>query len=222
MNKYLKISFALNIVTTVFVIVAYVMGTFNIHFVEDPLSSNGYDLLKYFTVQSNLLAGAASALTAWFTYKVIKGRATAIPKGVVIFKYLSVIGVSVTMFTVMFYLAPITKSGYFSLFVNSNLFFHFLAPLLSLLSFVLFEHTEVLTIKHTFFGMAHFVLYGAVYMIIAYSNMVGGVIPHEYNWYLLADPDPIVTVFTSAVMTALVYVVCLLVYIGNKKIKLAR
>ena len=217
MTKY-KTSLIMNVSITVMVVLAYIMGTFNIKIIPDEFTSNGYDLLKYFTVQSNLLAGAASAVMAVYEYKLIKGKISVLPKFVYFLKYVSVIGVGVTMFTVVFYLSPIASGGYFSLFTNSNIFFHFLVPLFALVSYVLFEHNDYLRFKHTFLGLIHFLLYGVAYMIVAYTHLSGGVIPNEYNWYLLASPNAIVTVITSVVMTALVYGVCVLVWLGNVKI----
>ena len=40
------------------------------------------------------------------------------------------------------YLGPISDGGITSLLMNSNLFFHFLIPIISILNFILFEKTD--------------------------------------------------------------------------------
>ena len=222
MSKRVKVSLVLNILIALFVVVAFLMGFFKWQFVEDDFSIGGVELLKYFTVQSNILAGVAALIFACYEIMLFKDRVLKVPDWVYTFKYIANVGVTVTFLTVAAFLAPVYAKHYYELFVNSNLFFHFLVPVLSFVSFIFFEPTDKIAFKTTFFGMAHFLLYGVVYMLVAYTHVSTWVsrAPDDlkvYNWYGFAYEDVPLTVLVTLVMCVMTYVVCFLLWFINRR-----
>ena len=220
MKKTVKISLILNITVAVMTVIALTMGLFGLTFVpHEEEVGGGIIIFKYFTVQANVLAGIASCVFAVYEIKMLTGKIGVIPKWIYSLKYASSIGVTITFLTVALYLAPISEMGYFYLFMDSNIFFHFLIPLTTFIGFVFFEHAET-SFKHTLFGFIHFFIYGIVYMSLALTHIENGEIPLEYNWYLLASPDPTFTLTVIFIMCVATYLVSVLVWLLNKKIKL--
>lgn len=215
MKKKSIISLDLNLLVVAMVIVAYIMGKYNLKFIEDNAENIGNRLLIYFTVQSNLFAAAVAIVMAVAQILYLKGKIAKLPKWLYVVKFVSVIGVMITMLTVVGYLAPLY--GFDKMFLNSNLFFHLLAPLTTFISFVFFERSDRINFADIFFGMIHFVVYGVVYMIVAFSHEENGVIPFEYNWYGLAAADVTITVFTSLIMTVFAFSVCILTWLLNRQ-----
>ena len=223
MNKRLKVSLTLNILIVAFVGVAFLMGLNKWQFVEDDMSIEGWELLKYFTVQSNILAGVAAAVFAVYEIMLFEDKVLKIPDWVYIFKYAANVGVTVTFLTVAVYLAPVYGEGnYFKFFYNSNLFFHFLVPVLSFVSFSFFELTDAITFKKAFWGMAHFTVYGAIYMAVAYTHVSTWESRaledlRAYNWYGFADVNVFLTVILVLIMCLMTYLICVATWFINKK-----
>ena len=223
MDKKIRVSLILNIVIAACVTIATVMTFCNIRISFDGLGeAKGIEPLKYFTIQSNLLTGLTAIALAVIEILFLKGKISRIPNVIYTLKFAFNVSVTLTMTTVVVYLAPTSENGYFSLFMNANFFYHFFVPLLSIVSFTFFEPTDTIPFKHTFFGVAHFLVYGAVYMAVAYSHM-GDAISKEqfivsYNWYGLANENVLFTVFSSVVMTAFTYFTALATWFLNRKI----
>ena len=91
--------------------------------------------------------------------------------------------VAFTMIITVFYLAPTSKHGYFSLFMNSNLFMHFITPMLCIISFVCFEHVEKPSFKLSFAGIIPMALYAAFYTPNVLLHLDNGKVNPEYDWY---------------------------------------
>ncbi len=212
----------MNVAVFLLVIVAFVMGFFKIQFITDNEARPGVDMFKFFTVQSNILAGIACAVLAVYEILYSHGRINAIPEWVYLFKYVSTIGVTLTMLTVVCFLGFIAPGGYFSLFINSNLFFHFVIPMITLISFVLFEHTEELKFFETTTGLFHSFFYGIFYMVNAYSHMEGGAIPAEHNWYGFAYPNVLFSVIMCVVMLAVTYGISVAIWALNRKVNIIK
>ena len=95
----------------------------------------GKRAFRFYTVLSNCLCAAASLLMALTTL------AGPVPRWVWTLKYIGTAAVTVTMLTVIFFLAPTFGKDWFNLLLKgaSNVFMHLLTPLLALISFCLLE-----------------------------------------------------------------------------------
>jgi diguanylate cyclase (GGDEF)-like protein len=145
----------------------------------------GAEAFKYFTVISNLMAGASSFVMAHYTGTHInKKREIRIPGWLYAFRLASVTSVMLTFFTVLFVLAPTYPTGFFSLYTGCNLFLHSVIPLLSLLGMVLFEGCGDLGYRAVPLAAAPMLVYAPFYAIPIFSDVSsGGAVAEGHDWY---------------------------------------
>ena len=114
--------------------------------------------LRFFTTLSNMLCAAACLLTA------LAINAGGIPEWIWMLKYIGTAAVTVTMLTVLFFLAPSFGKGALKVLLSgTDLFMHLITPLLALVSFCVFERRSM-TFCESLWGMLPVVLYGPVYL----------------------------------------------------------
>ena len=114
--------------------------------------------LRFFTTLSNMLCAAACLLTA------LAINAGGIPEWIWMLKYIGTAAVTVTMLTVLFFLAPTFGKGALKVLLSgTDLFMHLITPLLALVSFCVFEKRGM-TFCQSLWGMLPVVLYGPVYL----------------------------------------------------------
>ena len=69
------------------------------------------------------------------------------------------------------------------MYVNKNLFFHGIIPLLGIVNFIFFEKTDKLKFKHTFLGLMPIILYAFYYLINVLIHIENKRVSTEYDWY---------------------------------------
>ena len=118
----------------------------------------GKPALRFFTTLSNILCAAACLLTA------IAINAGGIPEWIWMLKYIGTAAVTVTMLTVLFFLAPSFGKGALKVLLSgTDLFMHLITPLMALVSFCVFERRGM-TFCRSLWGMLPVILYGPVYL----------------------------------------------------------
>ena len=113
-------------------------------------------LFRYFTVLSNLFCAAAAAITA------IAGAFGTLPLWVVLLKYTGTAAVTVTLLTVLLFLAP-SSGEWKKLLSGPDLIWHLICPLLAIVSFCAFEHKTRFGFGWTLLGVLPVLLYGIFY-----------------------------------------------------------
>ena len=98
-----------------------------------------------------------------------RGCFAALPEWIHLLKFMSTAAVSLTMFTVLFFLGP-TK-GYKKVLSGTSFYMHLVGPLLAIISLCFLENQVKLGFGKALLGMIPTVLYGAVYI---YEVMVVG------------------------------------------------
>lgn len=186
--KKAKLAFAFNIAIIIMVIIATIIMMAGLQILghSKTLTEEGFYALQFFTVDSNLLAGISSVIIIVYYLLIMKNKINEIPKWVSILRLCSVVGVSVTMMTTVFYLGFIAPDGYFSMFYNANLFYHLLVPLFCIISFVLFEEELLLPKKVCYYGLFPTAIYSIYYMYNVFSHYDHGVSFH-YDFYGFAQ-----------------------------------
>ncbi len=113
-------------------------------------------LFRYFTVLSNLLCAAASAvvLIAW--------TQGALPLWVILLKFVGTSAVTVTLLTVFLFLGPFSGE-WKHLLSGPDLFLHLFNPLLAIVSLVFFEHTDF-AFGYSLLALIPVLLYGVWYL----------------------------------------------------------
>ena len=164
------------------------------------LSAEGLRSLKYFTVLSNLLEGAAALVYAVCVARVLLGAAEGIPRWVQALKYAAAVSVGLTFLTVIVYLGP--KFGYKNMFLGSNLWFHLLVPVAAVLSFCLLERDGALPFAASFLAVLPMVLYGIGYVINLLLHGLGeGEDTHDWYGFAQGGAKIAAMVFAGMILT---------------------
>ena len=185
-NNKLKISLVLNCIIVIFTLIASFMMFTGLKFTngEEPvLETTKIGMFKFFTVDSNLLMGIISLIFILYEINVLKNKKEDIPKNIYILKLMSTTAVGLTFVTVFLYLGPISKGGIPSMIRNSNLFFHLLIPLLSMITFTMFEKTNKLKYRYSFWGLVPTMIYAIFYLINVLVHMENYKVSPTYDWY---------------------------------------
>lgn len=113
-------------------------------------------VMRFFTAQSNLFCGAVCLLTGIL---LLSG---AVPYWLLVLKYAATAAVTVTFLTVMLYLAPFGP-GYKFLLSGSDFFLHLVCPVLTILTYILWDHTGM-PFYMVLVGTLPVLLYGSLYL----------------------------------------------------------
>ena len=218
--KKLKISLILNIINAAFVTFACIAMMSGFHFMSDDtiLELANLSAFQFFTFDSNLLLGVVTIAFIVYEILLLRGRIAKIPRLIYLLKYVSTVAVALTMLTVVILLAPTAQKGYFSLFLNSNLFFHFVCPFLAIIIFGLFEKNNCLELKDTWYGIIPTFLYGVYYTINVFIHMENGKVDFVNDWYGFAQNGTFGIIISILMMFGGTYLICVLLYLLNKKV----
>ncbi len=201
MPKWLPLALDIGIATTVFVSwIAMMVAS------PDALSARGLGSLKYFTVLSNLLLGITCCIRIPYSLRFMK-EGCVNPHWLDLLLFVSVIGTSLTLLTVVFFLGPLY--GYLAMFAGANLFFHLLVPVAGFLQFEWFGNVGPVSFKESFFGLVPESLYAVFYVANFFTHLVRSDAPGVgpvYDWYgFVGDANPIRIVVVLLVMAIATY-----------------
>ena len=220
MNKRnLAISIILNFLIVIMTIAATIMmftGFRFMHGYEIILETTKLGMLKFYTVQSNILMGVTSFLFLIKEIKMIKNKSYEIPTFLYVLKLISTTSVTLTFFIVFTYLGPISKDGIPSMLMNSNLFFHLLIPLTSIICFIFFEKTNKLVFKSTMYGLSLTLIYAIYYLVNALIHVENGKVSPIYDWYWFVQNGVWTAIIVVPVIFIITYIISLLLWKTNK------
>ncbi|MBQ7467149.1 MAG: hypothetical protein IJS74_03660 [Clostridia bacterium] len=220
MNKKQKITLTLNIIIFIFAVVGSVFCFGEIYISYTKPIEHGFKLLKFFTVQSNVLAGITSLLYIIYLLRERKTQ-SKIPMWVHVLRYIATIDLIITFMVVALFLGFIVEEGYFSMYTNANFFFHFAIPVLNLISFICYEENPKFQFKHTFIGTAHLLLYSVFYLTVVMLNFHDGAVVIFYDWYAFAQKGLPLAFICGAIVIGFGYLTSYALYkITNKRNKL--
>ncbi len=183
MNERKKniVSLTLNAITVCFVVYSVFLCAFVFlqENDEEILLGSGIRSFGYFTVLSNLFAGITAAIAVVYSALALKGKISVFPKFLSALKFASTVAVSLTFFTVLLFLEPVVMSSgrsFFWLYTHSNMFNHFINPLLAMVTFFCFDLNGELPFKYTFLCLVPTVLYSILYitMVVFIGKENGG------------------------------------------------
>jgi len=213
--KKLNISLYINILITILTIISMIIMFTGYKFMDEPeliLESSHIGMFKFFTVDSNLLMGITSFIYAYYLlhHKNINYKLSLL-------KLLSTTAVSLTFIVVFVYLGPISPYGIKAMLLNSNLFFHLIIPVLSIISFIFFEEHK-LKIKDALYGIIPTLIYSIYYLLNVLFHMEKGVVDPKYDWYWFAQNGTLGIIIVIVVIYLFSYILSLILYLFNKKI----
>lgn len=178
-----KISIFLNLTIVIMEIIAFIVTIQERHKIT----------FEFYTEESNILALVTSLLFLIYLLKNNK-----VPKWLGYLKYMSTIALVLTILVVIFILCPDNDFNFgFMLFYKSLLVHHFLAPIISFITFVFFDEIKVNTIKENFIGVLFTLLYGIVIIPLNIIRVIEG-------------PYPFLLVYEQPVWKSIIWVIFLL------------
>lgn len=127
----------------------------------------GIGYFKPYTIDTNVLNGIVALMMATFNIYNLIDNKDELPRFLVVGQLIATVGVTVTLLTVIFFLAPtfyISGMGAIWLFSNDMFFFHLINPILSIINFVLLDKRYVLNRKEICMGISTTVIYSFVYL----------------------------------------------------------
>lgn len=139
-----------------------------------------FDSLKYYTEDSNILAFIVSLIFVIIGFILLKSKEPVMPKWVKYFRYISVTCLTVT-FSVVLFVFPSMTTGLPALkkmmLEGPMLFHHFLCPVISLISFTLFEEELGFSVKTVFIAVIPTIFYAILSSILNIARVLDGPYP---------------------------------------------
>ncbi len=157
--------------------------------------NTGLEMFNFYTTDSNLFAMFASIIFAFYTARSLFSKKNfEIPKYVKILKYISVCCLNLTFVVVTAIFAPaFGENGYAYMLFNGDFFyFHFLCPILTLISFILFEGSTEYRLSLSFLAVTPTLLYAACAVTL---NLL----------YLMNGPYPFLHIYEQPVMLSVLW-----------------
>ena len=168
------------------------------------LRKAGLAEIRFYTFDSNFIGMIASGILFLFLLTAFIHVSESIPKWVVILKYMATCSLAVTFLVVIFVLAPMYSDYYSSLgksyaallFGGSNLFMHFLCPVIAIFTVLFFDpsldSSEKLFNKKPTPVIAAFiaVILTVIYAIITLTLNITGDLTGPYP-FLMVHSQPV-------------------------------
>lgn len=151
------------IFSTLWAVLFYFVGP------ADALGSRGTRCFKFFTTDSNILTAVASLV---YIVYLCKNKKQKIPQWIMVLKFVGTVAVTVTLLTVIFFLAPMgvlntgNSKTYFLYFAENAFVLHFSTPVLSIVSTCFLETENPVSKKHCLLGMLPTFVYSIVYLFM--------------------------------------------------------
>ena len=178
------------------------------------LSAISFRAFRYFTVDSNVFAGIVSLVYSLCLLRGNAGRKA--PELLMCLKLAATTGVTLTMAVTMLFLAPRSETGYFSCFMNSNLFMHLITPLLCIVSFVFLEPARI-SLSWSCCGVLPMLLYALYYIPNILLHLEDGQPTRDYDWYGFLDGGLGPIGIVLPLMLAVTWLIALGLRAANKK-----
>ena len=215
--KYLKPSLIINSIIVILVTIATIFMFTGFKFMPDGmlLEATKMNMFRFYTVDSNILVGVVSLLVIIFEIKLMKGKIEEIPKWVYNLKLMGVAGITLTFVVTLVFLAPLY--GFYAMYNNSNLFYHLIIPILSLISYICFENYEN-KYRYALIGMIPMFIYSVYYTTEVLLHLENGKPTWEYDFYGFLQGNVMNIFITIPIIFAGTYVLSLIIVILNKKV----
>ena len=215
--KYLKPSLIINSIIVILVTIATVFMFTGFKFMPDGslLEASNMNMFRFYTVDSNILVGIVSLILIIFEVRLKKEKIKEIPKWVYNLKLMGVAGITLTFLVTLVFLSPMY--GFYAMYNNSNLFYHLIIPILSLISYICFENYDN-KYRYALLGMIPMFIYSIYYTTEIFLHLENGKPTWEYDFYGFLQGNMMNIFITIPVIFAGTYVLSLIIVILNKKV----
>ncbi len=214
--KKIKISFILNIITIILVVLSTSFMLLGIKFMpsKNLLIVDKFENFKFYTIDSNILIGIMSLILAIYEYKLVKGKIKEIPNIIYILKTIGISCISLTFLITLLFLMP--QYGFYGLYNNSNLFFHLIVPLVSIIGYIFFEKHDN-KYKYALYAVIPTILYSVFYAVNVLTHLNNGGLTFDYDFYGFLQGNINNIYFVMPIMYLIAYLISLLAIFLNKK-----
>ncbi len=130
---------------------------------------------------------------------------------------IAVTAIGLTFLVVFIIFSILLKNGLLSFIRNSNLFYHCIIPVTSIINFLFFEKTDTIKFKHTFYGLIPTILYEMFYTSNVLLYMKDGKVSPAHDWYYFAQNGLLIAMSIPFMMMGTTYIVALIIWRVNKK-----
>ena len=177
--------------------------------------------LLFYTQDSNIFLGIAALIYVIAVCRAICSRTYAVPGWVQKLKYFAVCCVAVTLFVVVFILAPMASSlgGLrWIMLTGCMLYQHLLSPVTAIILFLLFEKQPVLPFRMTLMALIPTLIYAAVLYPLNIADIVDG----TYPFLQVRGMSIGMSVLWFFILLVLAYVLAFMIWLLNRKIRVGR
>ena len=158
----------LDIVTFVLMVLGITFSIFDVRFMVDLPRLSTLPILMTFTGLSNVFIGVVCLLCA--LYRIIK-KERVLSKALFVLKIIALADITITFIITATYLSFSLGNEWWRLYINNNIFNHLLTPLLSIVTFIIFEQYVEINWKLCFLCFIPLSLYGFVYLDNVYTHL---------------------------------------------------
>ena len=167
--------------------------------------------IQYYTIDSNVLALVSSLLFVIYLFFDKK-----IPKWLKIFKYITTVSLTITLFVVLLILLPMSNFNYSGLlFSNVMLCHHLLCPILGIITFIFFDDIGDFTTKDSILSLGLTYIYSAITITL---NLTGDLIG-PYPFLMILDNSILESIFYFVIIYGLSYLISFTLRTLRYKIK---
>lgn len=153
------------------------------------VQKHGIRVFKYYTENSNYFTLLVSIVFCVACIFAIKNK-TKIPAWIIKLRFVSTICLTITYVVVTLVLIPLYPASFiYMMFGDSNLYQHLLCPILSIISFLFFESTTIISKQFVFLALIPTLTYGIISIILNLLNIMAGPYPFFYvydiPWFVI-------------------------------------
>lgn len=220
--KKSKLSITLNIlifILTAFATTCMIMGLNLFSRTEAVRAFTASNLLafKYFTVDSNVLAGITALV-----YVILEIKGTELSERAANFlhclRLASATGVALTMLVTACFLIPQFGENWTILYIDNNFFFHLTIPLLCIIAYIFFEPgAGTLTLKQSLTGIIPMLVYAVCYTINIIVHLGNGNPLKDYDWYGFLGGNISNAIIAIPAMLLVTWGISVGLWLANKK-----
>ena len=218
--KKIKTSLVLNTIIVIFTVFATICMFTGFRFMsgdEIVLEASRLGMFKFFTVDSNLFMGIVALIFSVLEVRLLQGKIKEIDRKYYLLKLMGTTGVGLTFVVVFTYLSYIIEGGVKLMVMNSNLFFHLVTPVLSMVTFMFFEKTDKLSFKDTFYGLIPMLVYAIYYVINVMAHVENGKVSPTYDWYWFVQNGAWTIIIVLPIIILITYLISLVLWKVNKE-----
>lgn len=168
-KKYLTI-IIIDLITFVLMVLGITFSIADVRFMGDYPRLSGLPIYMTFTGLSNIFVGLVCLLCA--IYRLVK-KETTLSIFLFVLKLIAIAEITITFVVTATYLSFSLGSNWWRLYINNNIFNHFLTPLLAIIAFIVLEDYVEIPWHYCFFSVAPILLYGFFYGVNVYTHLTG-------------------------------------------------